>query len=149
MPKALILWSSRTGNTTVIGNLIAEGLRMAGCETEIRDVKYVESESEVAGFDAWVLGSSTFHGEMNQPMKAFLFMAEKSELENVVGGAFGAFEWSNEASDRIFNTMKYVFKMKMVAGPLRLKSATRKDGIKIAHEYGKEIAALIARQRIS
>jgi flavorubredoxin len=143
MAKALILWSSRTGNTTVIGNHIAEGLRMAGCEADVRDVKYVENASEVAGYDALVLGSSTYHGEMNQPMKEFLFMAEKLGLENVVGGAFGAFEWSREAPERIFNTMKHVLKMKMGSGPLLLKSAARKDGVDKAHDYGKEIAALI------
>jgi flavorubredoxin len=146
MAKALILWSSRTGNTSVIGNLIAEGLRGAGCEVVVRDVKYVESESELSGYDALVLGSSTFHGEMNDPMKSFLFMAEKADLSNVVGGAFGAFEWSNEASDRIFETMKHTLKMRMVRGPLLLKSASQRDGILKAHEYGKDIAALIAKE---
>jgi flavorubredoxin len=143
MAKALILWSSRTGNTTVIGNHIAEGLRMAGCEAEVRDVKYVESPSEVEGYDALVLGSPTYNGEMNPPMKSFLFMAEKLNLENVAGGAFGAFEWSSEAPERIFNTMKHVLKMKMSVRPLLLKSAAREDGVSRAHEYGKEIAALI------
>lgn len=64
MAKALILWSSRTGNTTRIADHIAEGLRDAGCEVEVRDVKYVESETEAAGYDALVLGSSNYHGEM-------------------------------------------------------------------------------------
>lgn len=143
MPKALILWSSRMGETVKIGDLIAEGLRMAGCEADIRDVAYVESESEVAGYDALVLGSSTYVGEMNQPMKKFLFMAEKSDLGNIVGGAFGAFGWSGEAPKRIFNTMKHIFKMKMVAGPLRLKSASQEEAVKMAQEYGREIAASI------
>lgn len=143
MAKALILWSSRRGNTTAIANGIAEGLQAAGCEAEVRDVTYVENESEAAGYDALVLGSSTYHGEMNQPMKAFLFMAERLDLGDVVGGAFGAFEWSSEASERIFNTMKHVLKMKMVPGPLLLKSVTRNGGIEMAQAYGREIAALI------
>ncbi len=143
MAKALILWSSRTGVTTKIGEAIAEGLREAGCEANVRDVKYVESESELAGYDALILGSSTYNGEMNQAMKTFLFTAEKADLGNAVGGAFGAFEWSFEAPERIFNTMKYVFKMKMAKGPLRLKSVSQKGGTETAQDYGKEIAALI------
>ena len=143
MAKALILWSSRTGNTTKIAGHIAEGLRDAGCETDVRDVKYIENESEVTGYDAWVLGSSNYHGEMNPPMKEFLFMAKKIDLKNVAGGAFGAFEFSSEASDRIFNTMKYVLKMKMATAPLRLKSAAQKDGIDAARTYGRELAELI------
>ena len=77
MANALILWSSRIGETVKIGELIAKGLREAGCEADIRDVAYVESEAEVTGYDALVLGSSTYIGEMNQPMKKFLFMVEK------------------------------------------------------------------------
>jgi flavorubredoxin len=143
MSKALILWASRMGATTNIGNLIAEGLRIAGCEVDVRDVKYIKSEDELVGYDAVVLGSATYHGEMMQPMKTFLFMAEKADLKNAVGGAFGAFGWSGEAPDRIFDTMKHIFQMKMVKGPLRLKSATVDGAIKMAQDYGKEIAALV------
>lgn len=143
MLNALILWSSRTGNTTRIADCIAEGLRGAGYKTDIRDVKFVADASELAGYDALILGSSTYHGEMNQPMKKFLFMAGKIDLKGVAGGAFGAFEWSGEAPGRIFDTMKYVYKMKMPAGPLPVKSAAREDGIKMAQDYGRKIAALM------
>jgi hypothetical protein len=70
-------------------------------------------------------------------------MGEKFDLENILGGAFGAFEFSSEASDRIFNTMKHVLKMKMATGPLHLKSAARQDGIELARAYGRGIAALV------
>lgn len=143
MAKALILWSSRKGETVKIGDLIAEGLRKAGCEAEIRDVAYVESESEVDGYDALLLGSSTYNGQMNEGMKKFLFMLEKSDLGNVVGGAFGAYGWSGEAPRRLFNTMKHIFKMKMVAGPLLLKSAAEDGAAETARAYAGEIAALI------
>lgn len=143
MAKALILWSSRKGETVKIGDLVAEGLRTVGCEVEIRDVAYVKDASEATGYDALILGSSTYVGEMNQPMKKFLFMLEKSNLENIVGGAFGAFGWSGEAPRRIFNTMKHIFKMKMVSGPLLLKSAHEDRAAESAREYAGEIAALI------
>ena len=76
-------------------------------------------------------------------MKTFLFLAEKAELEGKVGAAFGAFGWSGEAPDRIFDTMKNIYKMKMVSGPMRLKSASLGGGLQMAHDYGKEIAAKI------
>lgn len=143
MAKTLILYASRTGETETIANLIAEGVRMAGAEADVRDVKSVKSEAELAGFDALVLGSATYHGEMLQPMKTFLFIAEKVDLQNIVGGAFGAFGWSGEAPDRIFDTMNHVFRMKMVGGPLRLKASSLGGGLQMAHNYGKEVAALI------
>jgi len=57
-----------------------------------------------------------------------------------VGGAFGAFGWSGEAPDRIYDTMKHVFNMDMVSGPLRLKSASLGGGIEMAHDYAGEVA---------
>jgi hypothetical protein len=36
--------------------------------------------------------------------------------------------------------MTNIFKMDMVSGPLRLKSASLGGGVKMAQEYGKEIA---------
>jgi flavorubredoxin len=76
---------------------------------------------------------------MMQPMKTFLFLAEKARLEGKVGGAFGAYGWSGEALVRVFETMKNVFNMKVVSQPLRLKSAAVEVGAESARRYGREI----------
>lgn len=75
-----------------------------------------------------------------QGMKTFLFLAEKAALGNKVGGSFGAFGWSGEAPGRIYDTMKNIFQMDMVGGPLMLKSSDLGGGIKMAQDYGREIA---------
>jgi len=96
--------------------------------------------SQLSEFDGVVLGSATYHGEMLQAMKTFLFALEKAGLGGKVGGAFGAFGWSGEAPGRIYNTLKHVIQMDMVNGPLMLKSASLGGGIKMAQDYGREIA---------
>jgi len=144
MPKALIVYASRTGETQDIANLIAEGLRISGLETSVLEAKAVQNESVLEAYDALVFGSATYHGDMMQGMKTFLFMAEKASLEGKIGGAFGAFGWSGEAPDRIYETMQHIFKMHMVGQPLRLKSSRIQGGIKAAQEYGKEIAKKVA-----
>ena len=140
MTKALIVYATRTGETTQIGNLIAEGLRLAGVEALVKDVKQIKKEDDLEGYDALIFGSATYHGDMMQGMKTLLFLAEKANLDGKVGGAFGAFGWSGEAPDRIFGTMEHIFKMKMVGAPLRLKSSSLGGGTQMAQEYGKEIA---------
>lgn len=140
MAKALIVYATRTGETEKIGNLIAEGIRFSGHEADVVKVTDIKKESDLKGYDAVVIGSPTYHGEMVQGMKTLLFMAEKAELEGKVGGAFGSFGWSGEAPDRIFETMKNIFKMNMVSIPLRLKSANLGGGLKMAQDYGREIA---------
>jgi flavorubredoxin len=140
MAKALIVCATRTGETMQIGNLIAEGLRFSAVEAEVKDVKDIKKESDLEGYDAVVLGSATYHGDMMQGMKTMLFMAEKAGLEGKIGGAFGAFGWSGEAPNRIFDTMKNIFKMDMVSAPLLLKSSSLGGGLQMAQDYGKEIA---------
>ncbi|NNF98176.1 MAG: FprA family A-type flavoprotein [Desulfobacteraceae bacterium] len=141
MAKVLIVCATRTGETMDIGNLIAEGVRISGHEAQVVKFNEIKKESDLEGFDGVVLGSATYHGDMIQGMKTILFLAEKANLEGKAGGAFGAFGWSGEAPDRIYDTMKNIFKMNMVGNPLRLKSASIQGGIKMAQDYGREIVA--------
>jgi flavorubredoxin len=145
MAKALIVYASRTGETKKIGELIAEGIRFSGHEATFSKVNDIKKETDLQGYDALVFGSATYHGDMIQGMKTMLFLAEKADLEGKTGGAFGAFGWSGEAPDRIFNTMKNIFQMSMVSGPLKLKSSSLGGGVQMAQDYGREIAEKLYR----
>lgn len=145
MPKAIVVYATRTNQTKEIANLISEGLRFKGVDVTTVNINDVEKQSlDLSTFDAVVLGAATYHGEMLQTMKTFLFGLEKLNLEGKIGGAFGAFGWSGEAPGRIFDTMQHVYKMNMVNGPLRLKSASLGGGVKMAQDYGREIADKLA-----
>lgn len=140
--KALVVFATRTGQTQKLAQLIGEGMRFEGCEVDVLNVTDVEKAGiSLNDYNAVVLGSATYHGEMMQSMKTFLFAAEKAKLEGKAGGAFGAFGWSGEAPGRVFDTMTHVLKMNMVRQPLRLKSADLGGGIKMAQDYGREVAA--------
>ena len=140
MGKVLVVYATRTGQTKDIANLIAEGIRFGGEEAKVVNVTEVKKDTHLAGYDGYVFGSATYHGEMMQGMKTMLFLGEKADLGGKVGGSFGAFGWSGEAPDRIYDTMKNIFEMDMVSGPLRLKSASLGGGIQMAQDYGREIA---------
>ena len=144
MSKVLVVYTTRTGKTKEIANAVAEGLRFAGAEVKVVDAKNIKNESELEGYDAYVFGSPTYHGEMMQPMKTMLFMAEKANLEGKVGGAIGSYGWSGEAPDRIYNTMKNIFKMNMVSNFLKVKStSTTGETQQAAQTYGREIGQKI------
>jgi flavorubredoxin len=140
MGKALVVYATRTGETQKIADLIAEGIRMEGAEAEVVNITTIKTESDLAGYDSYIFGSATYHGQMMQPMKKLLFLAEKANLEGKVGGSFGAFGWSGEAPDRIYDTMKNIFKMDMVGNALRLKSSSLGGGVQMAQGYGSDIA---------
>jgi len=139
MAKALVVYTTRTGETKSIAELIAEGIRFTGSEATVANVTETKKEADLEGYDAYVFGSATYHGEMMQGMKTMLFLAEKANLEGRAGGSFGAFGWSGEAPGRIFDTMANIFKMDMVGGPMRLKSASLGGGTQMCQDYGKEI----------
>jgi NAD(P)H dehydrogenase (quinone) len=140
MANVLVVYATRTGETQNIADLIAEGIRFSGHQAKVASVREIKNEADLAGYDGYVFGSSTYHGEMLQGMKTFLFLAENANLAGKAGGAFGSFGWSGEANDRIFNTMKNVFKMDMVGDTLRLKSSSLGGGMQMAQDYGRQIA---------
>ncbi|MCD6353325.1 MAG: FprA family A-type flavoprotein [Proteobacteria bacterium] len=141
MAKALIVYATRTGTTKRIADSIAEGVRSVGVDAEVVDVKNIKSEADLQGYDAYAFGSATYHGEIMQPMKTMLFMAEKANLEGKTGGAFGAYGWSGEAPERIYDTMRNIFSMDMAGNFLKLKSpGLTLATLKVAQDYGLEIS---------
>ena len=143
MTKALIVYATRSGSTKKIAEAIAEGLRIEGGDTNVVNVTQIKKEPDLAGYDAYIFGSATYHGDMMQGMKTMLFQAEKVDLEGKVGGSFGAFGWSGEAPGRIFDTMNNLYKMNIVSGPLRLKSVSLGNGKQTAQDYGREVGKLL------
>lgn len=143
MGTILIVYASRANETKGIAELIGEGARLAGHEVCLKKANEIKTEEDLKGFDAYVLGSPTYHGDMMNSMKQVLFIAERTELKDKPGGSFGAYGWSGEATIRIFDTMTHVCHMQMVSGPLMLKASWVEGGIDAAQEYGKSIAAMI------
>jgi len=139
MGKVLVVYATRAGATRKIAELLAEGIRITGNDATVANVTEVKNEADLKGYDGYVFGSATYHGQMMQGMKTMLFLAEKAKLQGKAGGSFGAFGWSGEAPDRIYDTMKHILEMDMVGGPLRLKSAALGGGTQMAQEYGREV----------
>lgn len=144
MNKVLVAYISRTGMTEKMANFIAEGIRMAGQEAVVAKTVELKKESDLAGFDGYILGCPTYHRDMTSGMKNFLFMVQKANLTGKMGGAFCSYTHSGESGSMIFDTMQHVFKMDMVdLGALNLKEHTieTQEGTKACQEYGKALAS--------
>jgi len=143
MKKVLIAYDSRTGNTKKMAEFIAEGVRISGHETELEKITAIKNEKALRGYDAYVFGCPTYHRDMTNGMKTFLFLVQKAELKGKVGGAFGSHTHSGDAPKLIFDTMEYVFKMDMVnLGPFKLKEdiVPTGEGMRACQDYGKAVA---------
>ena len=143
MKKVLVAYDSRTGHTKQMAEFIAEGVRIGGHEAELEKITAIKSEKQLAGYDAYVFGCPTYHRDMTNGMKTFLFLVQKADPKNKVGGAFGSYTHSGDAPKLIFDTMEYVFKMDMIdLGSFKLKEdmLARREGMRACQDYGKAVA---------
>ena len=142
MSKVLIVYASRSGETQNIADLIAEGVRFAGHEAEVVNVKEIKSEGDLDGFDGYAFGSATYHGEMLQGMKTFLFLAEKADLEGKVGGAFGSYGWSGEAI-KLINASLEEMKFRIVDPGIKVQYVPTHEDLHECVELGKKVATAL------
>ena len=142
MKKVLVAYDSRTGNTKKMAELIGEGIRIVGHEAKLLKINEIENEKALQGYDGYIFGSPTYHRDMTNGMKTFLFLAEKAGLKGKAGGAFGSYTHSGDAPKIIFDTMEYVFKMNMTnLGSFNLKEdiLQTEEGLRACQDYGKAI----------
>jgi flavodoxin len=122
--KVLIAYFSLSGKTEKMAEYIAEGVRFSGQQVVAKKISDIKSANDLAGYDGYIFGSPTYHRDMAEPMKTFLFLAKKANLEGKLAGAFGSYTHSGDAPAIIFDTMQYVYKMEpFELGALNLKEA--------------------------
>lgn len=121
MKKVLIAYYSLAGHTETMAQYMAEGVRMSGQEVTVKKVSDLKETADIAGYDGYIFGCPTYHRDMTEPMKQFLFRARAAGLEGKLAGAFGSFTHDGNAPAMVFDTMQYVFKMEpFELGPLNL-----------------------------
>ena len=89
MPKGIVIYYSRSGNTKTMAETIAESMNDAGLTTTCAAVSDVEVE-QLLEYDAIVMGSPTYYGHMAGPIKQFFDDAVSlhGKLDGKVGAAF-------------------------------------------------------------
>lgn len=91
MPKGLVIYYSRSGNTKAMATTIAEAMDSAGLPTKCKSVETVKVD-ELLDADAIVVGSPTYYGRASAPI-AKLFddsVSKHGKLDGKVGAAFSS-----------------------------------------------------------
>ncbi|HPQ82110.1 MAG TPA: flavodoxin domain-containing protein [bacterium] len=91
MPKALVVYFSKSGHTKRMAEEIAKGLEESEVSVTLADVEKANIE-DLEGTDAVILGSPTYYGTMAAQMKGFLDKSVKlhGKLAGKIGGAFSS-----------------------------------------------------------
>lgn len=140
MGKVMIAYFSLTGNTEKMAQYIAEGVRMNGQEAVVRKIADIKSAEDLAGYEGYIFGSPTFHRDMAEPMKTFLFLAKNANMEGKLAGSFGSYTHSGDAPQIIMETMEYVYKMDPfeLGSFNQLESAVATtEGMRACQDYGR------------
>lgn len=89
MPKGIVIYYSRSGNTKTMAEIIAQAMNDAGLATKCTPVSEVEVE-DLLDYDAIVIGSPTYYGQMAGPIKQFFddSVSLHGKLDGKVGAAF-------------------------------------------------------------
>ncbi len=156
MKKVLIAYYSLAGSTEKMAQFMAEGVRFAGQQPSVKKVSDVQSAADLEGYDGYIFGCPTYYLDMAEPMKRFLFLCRKVNLEGKLAGAFGSYTHDGSAPKMVFDTMQYVFKMepfdlgpfnlKESAGPFDLKepAVDNTEGMRGCQDYGRVFADKLA-----
>jgi flavodoxin len=156
MGKVLIAYYSSTGTTKQMAELIAEGVRIAGHDAEVKNVLEIQDKSSLLGYDGYIFGCPTYHLDMPEPFKDFLSLAQTAPLEGKVGGAFDCrthpSSGEGSAAGIIFDIMETGSMMRMTnLGPFDLKpdwleakgeTMESFEGFHACHDYGRAVGEM-------
>ena len=119
---------------------IAEGLRFGEHEPTVKKTSEIQTAADVNGYEGYIFGSPTYHQDIAGPVKTFLFLAREGDLKGRLAGAFGSYTHSGDAPAMVFDTMRYVYRMRPFSlGPFNLLEAKvgTQDGMRACHDYGR------------
>jgi len=146
MKKVLVAYFSLTGNTEKMAEYIAEGVRFSGNKAIVQKVSELKKAGDLEGYDGYIFGSPTSSLDLPKPMKTFLSLVQKANLESKIGGAFGSYshdisyKHDTYAPAIIFNILQKENKMKpFELGPFNLKedNVETREGMRACQDYGR------------
>ncbi|MBX5328417.1 MAG: flavodoxin domain-containing protein [Candidatus Bathyarchaeia archaeon] len=140
MPKILVLYYSRTGNTEKMARAVVDGAKkVPGVDVELA---YNVTPEALSEFDAVIVGTPTYHHDMTLDMKMLFEEAAVKgvNLKGKIGAAFGSYGWSGEAPKLVLEILKNKFEMQVTDQPLLIKYTPDQNGLEKCREFGRKIA---------
>lgn len=156
MPKVLIIYDSRTGNTEQVAMKVLEGVReVEGVECTIKKVDDTTLE-DVMEADGIIIGSPTYYGCMSDKIKELIDRSVEihGKLENKVGAAFTS---SGGTASGAETTILSILKAFLIHGMiikgdcerqhygLAVVGAPDKREEKLCGRFGARVAHLVAK----
>jgi flavorubredoxin len=135
MPKLLVVYATRTGNTALIAKAVSEGAESAGAEVILKEACYVRIE-DASPVDGLIVGSPTYYHDMIESVRGFLTALTPELMNNKIGAAFGSCGWNGEAVIKIGEALAALGALVIHPG-LRIERRPTAEGLKECRDFGK------------
>ena len=91
MPKILVVYDSKTGNTESMALAVAKGAEQGGVEVTVKKVEQTKTD-DLLSADGIIMGSPVYFGQMSAKLKALTDESIKvhKKLSGKVGAAFAS-----------------------------------------------------------
>lgn len=89
MSRAVVIYYSQGGNTAMMAELVAEGLKKEGIDTDVKKVQDLQAQ-ELLNYQAIIVGSPTYYGSMAAEIKKLFDESVRfhGSLDGKIGAAF-------------------------------------------------------------
>ena len=139
MPKVLVIYYSRSGNTEKMAKAVAEGAKTI--QNVAVDLNYHIESEDLANYDAILVGTPTYHTQMPIDFKNLFEEASTKHvnLKSKIGSAFGSYGWSGEAPQAVIELLKKL-EMQVIEPPIRTKYKPDQQALDACMDLGKKVA---------
>lgn len=155
MPRVLVIYYSRTGNTRQMAEEVTKGVEEEGVEAELKEATITTPE-DLLKADGIIMGSPTYYGTMAAPLKELLDKSVKyhGQLSGKVGGAFASAGGLGGGSETtVLNILQTLLVHGMIVqgnrngchyGPVSVE-APDQVAARYCRELGQRVAQLVKR----
>jgi NAD(P)H dehydrogenase (quinone) len=154
MPKVLIVYDSKTGNTEAMALAVSKGAEQIS-DTEVTVKKAEQTKlDDLLAADAIIMGSPTYFGQMSAKLKALIDDSVKVH-EKLAGKVGAAFTSSGGTSTGAETTLLSILQVMLVHGMIvqgraddkhygaSAVGAPKKRDLAFCEELGKNVALLV------
>ncbi|HTY89819.1 MAG TPA: flavodoxin domain-containing protein [Methanocella sp.] len=146
MWEVILVYVTKSGNTKLIAEAIAGGVRSMGLDAEAVSMCDIGVE-EVLSSKVIGVGSPTYEHKMLSPIQKLLDRWENAGCDGKFGIAFGSYGWSGEAPLMIAERMRRLG-FKVLDPVLRIQYRPNDKDIEACELLGKDIARKLKRSLI-
>jgi flavorubredoxin len=112
MVRVFVFYDSKYGNTKIVAEKVADGMRALGVVVDLGYIKEVSPE-HVLDYDAFVLGAPNHMGRPSQAMKKFINHLSTLNLKNKKVAVFGTYSGKVRVIDRSVKKMERMVQEKL------------------------------------